>query len=375
MKILHVYKCALPDSIGGVESCIDSLATNQVKAGHTVNVLATTKKETHQYLHPAGYTVYFIHASKTIASTPFALKFFFVFMKLKKNSDIIHCHYPYPFMDLCLVFQSVQVPIVVTYHSDIIRQNILNLIYTPLKTLFLRKVSCIVGTSPSYVESSKVLKAYKQKTRIISLGLRDLAVEKVSEMPAHKRRNRYILFLGQFRYYKGLKYLFDAAPSVDCDIVVAGGNKKALAAAVQAQKKQLSNVHVVGVVSFQEKIKLLAEAFALVLPSHLRTEAFGLALLEGQMFSKPLITCEIGTGTSYVNLNSKTGLVVRPRSGAALAAAINILLKEEEMATAMGRMGRTRYETLFTDKIMHDSYMKLYSELIGEELSASEANL
>ena len=35
-----------------------------------------------------------------------------------------------------------------------------------------------------------------------------------------------------------------------------------------------------------------------------------LSLLEGAMYGKPLISCEIGTGTSYININGETGFIL-----------------------------------------------------------------
>ena len=57
---------------------------------------------------------------------------------------------------------------------------------------------------------------------------------------------------------------------------------------------------------------LLALSYAILFPSHLRSEAFGISLLEGAMFGKPLISSEIGTGTTYINIDGKTGVVVPP---------------------------------------------------------------
>ena len=45
----------------------------------------------------------------------------------------------------------------------------------------------------------------------------------------------------------------------------------------------------------------------IVLPSNLRSEAFGFSLLEGLMFEKPLISCEIKPNFFYKQ-NKKTGM-------------------------------------------------------------------
>ncbi|MEJ2610669.1 MAG: glycosyltransferase, partial [Candidatus Thiodiazotropha sp.] len=67
----------------------------------------------------------------------------------------------------------------------------------------------------------------------------------------------------------------------------------------------LNNVHLLGHVDDAEKVALMRLCRAVVFPSHLRSEAFGVTLLEGAIHSKPLISTEIGTGTSYINIDGE----------------------------------------------------------------------
>lgn len=85
----------------------------------------------------------------------------------------------------------------------------------------------------------------------------------------------------------------------------------------------VDNIVFAGRVSDVEKIALLKRCRALILPSHLRSEAYGMVLVEAAMFGRPQVTCEIGTGTSYVNVHESTGFVVPPESPCALADAMN----------------------------------------------------
>ena len=66
----------------------------------------------------------------------------------------------------------------------------------------------------------------------------------------------------------------------------------------------------------------------MVLPSHLRSEAFGFSLLEGLIFNKPLISCEIGAATSFNNINNKTGFVVKPKSAKSIEFALKKFMAE-----------------------------------------------
>ena len=51
------------------------------------------------------------------------------------------------------------------------------------------------------------------------------------------------------------------------------------------------------------------------------------------MFGKPLISTEIGTGTSYVNVDGETGLIVRPSDPLALRAGMQRLWDDDALAT------------------------------------------
>ncbi len=51
------------------------------------------------------------------------------------------------------------------------------------------------------------------------------------------------------------------------------------------------------------------------------------------MFAKPMISCEIGTGTSFVNQHQVTGLVVPPADAGELKRAMDVLLRDDETVT------------------------------------------
>ena len=88
-----------------------------------------------------------------------------------------------------------------------------------------------------------------------------------------------------------------------------------------------------------------------------------MVLVEAAMFGRPLISCEIGTGTSYVNAHEETGFVVPPRNPIALAQAMKMLLLDDVLASRMGRAARERYDRLFSGKALGDAYSSLYREV------------
>jgi rhamnosyl/mannosyltransferase len=178
---------------------------------------------------------------------------------------------------------------------------------------------------------------------------------------------KFFLFVGVLRYYKGLHILLEAAKGTSYPIVIVGAGPIEIELKKQSEETGLSNIHFLGFLSDEDKVALLTLCYAVVFPSHLRSEAFGISLLEGAMYGKPLISSEIGTGTSFINISNETGIVVPPSDPLALKQAMHTLWQNPELAAEMGRKSEQRYWELFTADKMVDSYVDLYRELISNQ--------
>mgnify|MGYP000412781149 FL=1 len=294
----------------------------------------------------------------------------------KKQADLLHLHFPWPFGDVVYLLAGRRRPLIVTYHSDIVRQQLLGVFYAPLMRWFLSKADRIVATSPDYLASSPVLQEYVGKVEIIPLGISEASYPVLGEVTSKELCERYgsgfMLFVGALRYYKGLDYLIRASVSLPFPVLIAGKGPeeerlKHLAAEIGAD-----NVQFLGHVTDEEKLGLLNFCRAVVFPSHLRSEAFGVTLLEGLMAGKPLISTAIGTGTSYVNVDGETGHVVPPTDVDSLRTAMLDLWENRERAESWGRAARERYEANFTGQKMAKAYEELYHRVL-EERSINKA--
>jgi rhamnosyl/mannosyltransferase len=76
-----------------------------------------------------------------------------------------------------------------------------------------------------------------------------------------------------------------------------------------------------------------------------------------------MVCCEIGTGTSYINVDGETGFVVPPEDPAALRGAMERLRSDGAQAARMGAAARQRFEKLFTAQSMAREYQQLYREI------------
>jgi glycosyltransferase involved in cell wall biosynthesis len=120
----------------------------------------------------------------------------------------------------------------------------------------------------------------------------------------------------------------------------------------------------VGSLPDEDKNALLMLCEAFVFPSHQRSESFGISLLEAAMYGKPMISCEMGTGTTFINIANETGLVVAPRDSNALAVAMETLWNDRELAKQMGLRAVQRFESMFTAPTMVKAYADLYQDVL-----------
>lgn len=373
LRVLHFYKTYYPDSYGGIEQFIFQLCKGTAQYGIASEVLTLSPKP-HEF--PIEFSGHRVHQAKLdfqVASTGFSLSAFRKFSGLASQADVVHLHYPWPFMDIVHFATRHGKPTVVTYHSDIVRQQTLLKLYRPLKNHFFDSVDRIVATSPNYLATSSVLNRFRQKVVEITYGL-----DKSTYPPAPMARleswreklggmRRFFIFVGMLRYYKGLHILLDALEGVNYPVVIVGSGPVESELREHASRLGLRNIHFLGAVSDEDKVALLQLSYAIVFPSHLRSEAFGISLLEGAMFGKPMISSEIGTGTSYININGETGLVVPPSNPSAFRDAMSFLWVHPDVATEMGARAEARYWELFTAEKMAASYANLYRDVVAQK--------
>lgn len=363
MRVLHFYKTYEPEFLQGIPRVIWEIAEGTARRGIQTDVLSLTR-------HPRSGAIatgsHFSHETRLdleVASTSLSISAFGAFTKLAREADVLHYHFPYPFADIVHFATRIKKPVLVTYHSDIVRQSLLLRVYRPLMRAFLNRADHIVATSPNYLASSDVLQRYRDKTSVvpIAIGARPSPTEALVNTWRRRLGSGFFLFVGVPRYYKGLLFLLQAAKVTGLPVVIvgSGGDEERL----RETAVGIANVTFLGHLAEADKIAVLTLCFAFVLPSHLRSEAFGIALLEAAMAGKPMISCEIGTGTSYVNQHGKTGFVVTPADSAALADAMRALAADEVMAIRMGEAAKKWAAQTFQTQDMADAYVALYKTL------------
>lgn len=372
MRVLHFFKTYLPDSFGGIEQVINQLCRSGTAHGIENQVLTLSPNPAPAVMDVDGHQVHRARLNLHLASTGFSYSVLARFRELAAQADIVNFHFPWPFMDVVHFASGIRKPMVVTYHSDIVKQRHLLKLYQPLMHRFLGQADRIVAASPNYISTSEVLCRYKDKVELIPYGLDKAGYPQPSaERLQHWRQlvgEGFFLFVGVMRYYKGLHILLEAAKGTNYPVVIAGAGPLERQLKIQARALGLeSHVRFVGRVSDEDKVALLQLSRAFVFPSHLRSEAFGISLLEGAMYGKPMISSEIGTGTTYINTHGTTGLVVPPSDPTAFREAMRWIWENPGAASEMGRQAEARFWELFSAESMGCRWHTLYRDLLAEQ--------
>ena len=372
IKTLHVYRTYFPDPPGGLQEAIRQIALSTQPFGVNNTIFSLSPQPYPELLmRPEARVVrsrsWAAPASCDIGG-PAA---FSQFARLVREADVVHYLFPWPFADVLHAAVRPDQPAVLTYISDVVRQRFLGAAYAPLMWRTLHGMRAIVANCPAYVRTSPILSdpSVRDKVRVIPLGIDEDSYpcagdDGVFERVGVNADEPFFLFVGVLRYYKGLDFLIRGAKNLGTRVVIAGSGPEGHRLMALAQECQSSHVVFAGQVSDAEKVALMKRCRALVLPSHLRSEAYGMVLVEAAMFGRPLVSCEIGTGTSFVNAHEETGFVVPPEDPLALNVAMNTLLADESLADRMGLAARKRYERLFSGEALGKAYSALYRDVM-----------
>ena len=384
IRVLHVYKDYYPPVLGGIEKHLHALAHLQAAQGLDVTVLVTnpapfprgmrTITSSERPTEEGARRVRIIRAARlfTVASTPISLAQ--AWKQLHLEADIVHLHFPYPPGEVVNYLGGKAKATVITYHSDVIRQRVILRLYRPLLWRVLKRADAIIASSPGYVESSPFLSRLRERVRVIPLGIDLTPFLGVSRERARRHRRRLlgnrevpiVLFVGRLRYYKGVDVLLRALAHVhEAELWIVGTGPQG------EEWKQLARtlglgerVHFLGDVPEGDLPLYYAAADLFVLPSVSRAEALGLVLIEAMASGIPVISTELGTGTSFVNVHGETGLVVPAGDVQALAAAMRYLLAHPEARARMGRAARERAVREFRADLMAARITEVYTDLL-----------
>lgn len=176
------------------------------------------------------------------------------------------------------------------------------------------------------------------------------------------KANINMLFVGRLVYYKGCNVLIEAFSKVKgAELTIIGSGELEEELKLQAKKARISNkVHFLSNVDKEKLNHAFKECDVFILPSIMKSEAFGLVQIEAMAYGKPVINTNLPSGVPYVSLDHETGLTVPPNNVQALADAMTWMVEHEEERLEMGRKARIRVKEHYRMDDMLQKVLDVY---------------
>ncbi len=366
LKVLQVNKMYYPE-IGGVEKVVQQISEGlndelnlQVLACQIKGKARNEKINNVKVTRTSSLGVYF--------SMPVSFSFPFVFRKKAKDADIVHIHLPNPLADLSLLLSGYKGKVVVSWHSDIIKQKKIMFFLKPLIFKTLKRADKIIVATEGHIEGSDYLKEFRNKCVVVPFGIEQRRIPKVESLnfDVNNSQEKIILFAGRLVYYKGVQYLIEAIRDVkNAKLRIVGDGVDRDSLETLAEKLGITNkVEFLGSISDEELIEEYKNCDMFVLPSVAKSEAFGLVQIEAMSYGKPVINTWLDSGVPYVSLNNVTGFTVEPKNSEELAKAIQKLVDEDNLRLSYGK---NAYDRVLKNYILEENnqeIMNLYRNIL-----------
>jgi rhamnosyl/mannosyltransferase len=365
LRVLHVGKF-YPPHMGGIETHLQALCGELIKSFDLRVVVASDDATAREDLVDQ-VPVSRVPTRMTLASTPLCPGM--VAQIRNSQADIVHIHLPNPMAVLAYLASGYRGPLVVTYHSDTVRQKVLGAMFEPLLHHALRRSSAIIATSPPYRNTSSVLARYLDRCHVIPYGIMLDQFEQCDAAAVGRLRkqfgDRLVISVGRLVYYKGFEYLVQAMTQVDGRLLIIGDGP------LRGKLQELANrlglgekVIFAGEVQNENVVPFYHAADVFALGSVARSEAFGIVQIEAMAAGLPVVNTQLDSGVPFVSLHEQTGLTVPPADAGALATAINRLLNDELLRRKLGAAARVRARQEFSLDTMVGRTTALYDQVI-----------
>ena len=372
MRICLYTATALP-KLGGQEAVVDSLARHFQKLGHDPVVLAPQPRRPLR-AHDSEFPYPVVRHPRFVSTRDF-VSWYRVFLKrlhARRHFDIIHCHDVYPTGYLAgLCKPKLHIPLVITSHGGDVRENNPRLERGPIPQRLraaLHAADVLVSIAPFTERNFKRL--YPDAPHIVTIpnGI-DLApyqshAPRPAALDPSIQPGNFFLYLGRLAHRKGVDVLLKAFSQIGNTpkLVIAGtGDDELTLKDTSAALGLTDRVHFVGRVEGADKIFLLQNAIATIMPSRV-WEAFPLVVLETFAAGRPLIGTRV-PGIADLIEESKTGRLFTDENPDELAQILRDALADREKLHQMGTAARD-VANRYSWESVAQKHIDLYQQLI-----------
>jgi rhamnosyl/mannosyltransferase len=365
-RILHLGKF-YPPTNGGIETALETLCRDDRGAIENHALVMSRARDTVQQVLD-GVAVTRVGTVATVGAVSIAPTL--PLWLARASADLIVLHEPNPMALVAYFLVRPGAPLVVWYHSEVIRPRWrYRLFYRPFLEFALRRASRIVVGSPPMMEAA-ALAPHRDKCVVVPYGL---SCDRYEASPAIVTRaaalrqslgGPVLLFVGRLVRYKGVEVLLRALPGLHAKTVIVGdGPLRGVLEQTATELGLDDRVQFVGSVTDEELLTWYYVSDVLVLPSTSRQEAFGLVQLEAMLCGRPVVSTDLGTGVPWVNQHGQTGLVVPPGDVAALRGALARLVSDADLRRRLGETAQARASSRFAAVDMCRAAVQVYYDI------------
>lgn len=374
-KVLQLGKF-YPPHMGGIETHLQALCR---EIANFVDVKVVVASDGHERVEHVQDQVPIVRVPTwlTFASTPLCPGM--IAQIRASRADIVHIHLPNPTAVLAYLASGHRGRLVVTYHSDTVRQKLLGALFEPFVQQVLRRSAAVIATSPNYRRSSRTLAACLDRCHVIPYGI---PVEQfahcdpaaISQIRA-RFGERLVISVGRLVYYKGFEYLIRAMSNVNGRLLIVGDGP--LRQSLEQLSQQLGlaeKVIFAGEIQNEQVVPYYHAAELFALASVARSEEFGIVQIEAMAAGLPVVNTALDSGVPFVSLHDETGFTVPPEDAQALAAAINRLLDDHALRRTFGTAAGLRAQKEFSLAMMIRRTLALYDSVLPSDRRRSVAD-
>lgn len=363
-KFYHPYR-------GGIETLLRSWCEGFARLGAEVNCVVASDSGRGAREEMSGVRVHRLPSHGTLLSTSLCPAYLGATRRFP--ADLWHAHFPNPLADLACLLGPKRVPLVLTYHSDVIRQRLVMGAYQFIQQRLLRRATRIVVATPQHLDFSPWLGPFRDKCEVIPFGI-DLTklaptparLARASELRQTSQGRPIVLNIGRLVGYKGQEFLLEAARGLEAEIWLVGrGPLEAELKTRAAACGIAGRTRFWGEADEEQLAAMLYACDIFALPSVTRAEAFGIVQVEAMACGKPVVSCALDTGVPFVNQHQVTGLVVPPADVSALAGALGQLIRDAPLRARLGAAGQRRAHSEFEESVMVKRYWNLFERLLA----------